>query len=51
MTNANDTTANIPAQPACCGTCDCTTCSCGCQPGECKCQETGYQCGCRPSAA
>jgi hypothetical protein len=38
MTNADDTTANIPAQPACCGTCDCSTCSCGCQCGECNCQ-------------
>ena len=49
MTNENYATENNSAEATCCGICDCTTCSCGCKPGECSCQETG--CGCSTSAA
>ena len=47
MTNQTKTPEETAGKAACCGTCDCVACSCGCPENGCACQATNCQCGCR----
>lgn len=47
MADVKKSTSQKIAKTSCCGTCECSSCSCGCQPNACRCEQINCQCGCR----